>query len=170
MRGEGGNITTQEVLTLYDSCKEEVLTLYDTTTKRSGLPKGGYRRSLLVGGGAIAKTDGGKDTMDNRPKHQYFRNTVFPLISKMCQIVRLQIHQDRRFGLYSVKCAQVLLQNQCLREEKMRQISLKKCVCRHNKTRKNLPAGPFFSFIIVHLKYELARLCFYNLYRNTERH
>ena len=87
MRGEGGNTMTQEVLTLYDSCKEEVLTLYDTTTKRSGLPKGGYRRSLLVGGGAIAKTDGGKDTMDNRPKHQYFRNTVFPLISKTCQIV-----------------------------------------------------------------------------------
>ena len=59
MRGEGGNTMTQEVLTLYDSCKEEVLTLYDTTTKRSGLPKGGYRRSLLVGGGAIAKTDWG---------------------------------------------------------------------------------------------------------------
>ena len=35
MRGEGGNTMTQEVLTLYDSCKEEVLTLYDTTTNRS---------------------------------------------------------------------------------------------------------------------------------------
>ena len=41
-RGEGGNTMTQEVLTLYDSCKEDsrsVNHLYDdTTSKRSGLP------------------------------------------------------------------------------------------------------------------------------------